>query len=545
MDGFMDVDIIAGLDDNQRRAVSSGSRHILIVAGPGSGKTRVLASRFARLLKDGASPASLLAITFTNRAASEMKARITGLSPNRLKLDIGTFHSFCFKFLKKTMPGFILFGRAEQAEALRGLGVKAVDRTIDGISAFKNGMVPDAEISGILPGYEEALKKAGALDLDDLLLKTIEALDTGGYGLVKTHIMIDEFQDINPVQSRLVKLLGKNASVLAIGDPDQAIYSFRGGSLKSFMDFEKDYPGCEVIGLNRNYRSLSAVVSASQAVISNNQERIRNDISFTAEGGRIEILKCADEKAEGEFIVKEIERMMGGLSSLTAGDHHEGMRFSDFAVLYRTNRQADALKEAFSRAPIPIHIVEPPGPDFADFIRHLKSKEVPSGSGIPEFIRAEGDSLGLDKELIDLFLMAANGLGEGEDLSDLLDDMTLIQPTDNLDIKADKVNLMTLHMAKGLEFRVVFMAGAEDEFMPLRLKGGSDVEEERRLFYVGMTRAKEILYLIHAKERRVWGEDKERQPSPFVEEIPEGLAKKVTKEKKAVKKRPVQTGLFE
>lgn len=548
----MTVPIFEGLDPEQRDAVFSGARDLLIAAPPGSGKTRVLIRRFMRLVEEGVPPSGILAITFTNRAAQEIKERLSlsGIDPARS--NIGTFHSICLKMLKAKDPGLTLYSREDQRRVLKGLGVKGVEAAADLISGIKNSLRGDLgeEEGALYSRYTEALRDAGALDLDDLIPGAVKAIEAGheAFGGI-SHVMVDEYQDINPMQRRLLKLLSKGATVFAIGDPDQAIYSFRGASLMGFIEFRDDYPGAEVMGLRRNYRSCSRIVEASNSVIGMNAGRAGKETLPVSLGGEIRVMECADEGAEAAIVIREIESMMGGLASLTAGEHMDGARFSDFAVLFRTNRQAAPLIEAFDRSSIPYHVVARPGPGFADFIRRLRAMEPATGVELSALVRAEGVAAGLDEDLLNIFIGAArlhDNRPIAESIKDFIEEAALTEPVDNCDIKADKVNLMTLHMAKGLEFRVVFIAGVEDGLMPLRLKGEEcDVEEERRLFYVGMTRARERLILLGARQRRLWGETKDRAPSPFLAEIPGRLAKRERVEKKKTKRRAEQKGLFE
>jgi DNA helicase-2/ATP-dependent DNA helicase PcrA len=274
----MDPEILKDLDLDQKESVCSPARHVLVVSGPGSGKTRVLASRFAYLVEDGIAPESMLAVTFTNRAALEMKKRVLeslpGLGPSAPPaLSIGTFHSFSLKFLKRERPGFSLYARGEQVSVLKELGVKNPEKALEGISAAKNLLFSNPPGSlenlktpsedGLLEAYQQALTEKNALDLDDLILETIRLLEDepGKLESVRsrfTHLLVDEYQDINPPQAYLVKILcngSDGAGLFAIGDPDQSIYSFRGANLRGFFEFKEKYPEGEVRTLGRNYRS--------------------------------------------------------------------------------------------------------------------------------------------------------------------------------------------------------------------------------------------------------------------------------------------------
>ncbi|MBI5588084.1 MAG: UvrD-helicase domain-containing protein [Deltaproteobacteria bacterium] len=546
----MDSFILEGLDAVQQRAVEASSRYILIVAPPGSGKTRVLSARFARLVKEGVNPDALLAVTFTNRAAKEMKERITALTGlSRRILDISTFHGFSLQLLKKTRPPFSLYGRYDTLRLLKELGVKSPSASARMVSAVKNGTIQAAgEDAEVCSAYAGALKRDNALDLDDLIPEAIKELEAGAAGGgLKSHIMVDEYQDINPLQARLVRLLaGGPASVVAIGDPDQAIYSFRGSSLKSFLEFQAEYPGAQIINLSRNYRSAGKIVFASGKLIENNLERLKKDSSPVRTGGEILYAECADERAESEFIIKEIERMMGGLTSQTAGDSE--LNFSNFAVLLRTNRQVETLAESFSRSSIPYYKTGEDGKSFGDFILHLKGRRPVGDVTLTDFIKEEGRLLGLKEDLVETFVRSASDYRERtavEVLDEYFEEAALTEPEDRLDIKSDRVSLLTLHMAKGLEFKVVFIAGFEDGVVPYVKGGETSIEEERRLFYVGMTRARDTLYLVSAQRRRLWGEALESAPSRFLKELPDKLIDRVSIEKKRVKRRPVQKGLFD
>jgi DNA helicase-2/ATP-dependent DNA helicase PcrA len=383
-------------------------------------------------------------------------------------------------------------------------------------------------------------------------------------------VLVDEYQDINPPQEHLVKLVvgeGGKGQLFAIGDPDQAIYSFRGANLQGFFDFEKKYPGAEVRTLEKNYRSAGNIVIASKALIEKNRLRMGSDRSAlrpVREGGEVvRTVECRDERAEAEFVLKEIETIMGGLTSLTVKGHgprghgprdhgpagHCGYRFSDFAVLVRTNRQAVAIEEVFRSSTVPYQVVGPL-PDLNGFIEHLRGLGLPVDMRLNSLIKTEGEALGMDPGLLSGLVHIAEtffGSMKGEDaLEAFIEELHLMQPPDTYDIEADRVAIMTLHMAKGLEFPVVFICGVEDGLLPLRMKGKeTDIEEERRLFYVGMTRAKERLFLLSGRRRRLWGEVFESVRSPFLGELPEGSIKKTTFERKRARRKMKQQGLFE
>jgi superfamily I DNA/RNA helicase len=574
----MDPEILKDLDPDQKESVCSPARHMLVVSGPGSGKTRVLASRFAYLVKNGIAPESILAVTFTNRAALEMKKRVLMLLTrfNSSALAIGTFHSFSLKFLKRERPGFSLYARGEQVSVLKELGVKNPEKALEGISAAKNLLFSSPPGSpeslktpsedGILEAYQQALTEKNALDLDDLIVETIRLLEDepGKLGSVRSrfrHVLVDEYQDINPPQAYLVKILcggSDGAGLFAIGDPDQSIYSFRGANLRGFFEFKGKYPEGEVRTLGRNYRSTGVIVKASRALVEKNQSSMDRTYlrPVRDEGPAISVVDCPDERAEAEFVVKQIESLMGGLTSLTVGGPrgggeggYKGFSFSDFAVLVRTNRQTRAIEEVFKKSSVPYQVVGPP-PELHGFTEYIRGKGLPAEMKLSFFIEAEGRAFGLEPALLSSLVHTALSLFDAMDnkagLEAFVEHLVLIQPADAFDIEADRVAVMTMHMAKGLEFPVVFISGVEEGIVPLKMKRReTDVEEERRLFYVGMTRAREKLFLINAQKRRLWGETLEQKKSPFLKELPEVCIKEVTLERKKTRRRPVQKGLFE
>lgn len=544
-----------GLDEGQQKAVFTASRHVLVVAPPGSGKTLTLASRVARLLSAGNAPEAVLAITFTNRAAGELKERTERLTGIKAGLNISTFHSFSLKLLKEAMPGFKLIGRQDSVEILKGLMHKNPEAALEKISAAKNlGLAgADHELAKAIEAYDSELKRLNAVDLDGLLIEAVRVLEHGkGPDFLKPlrHLLIDEFQDINLHQARLIGLLEKTGlSVFAIGDPDQAIYGFRGVGVEHFLDFQRDYPQAEVIRLKNNFRSGKEIVLASQAVIVNNETRLENSVSTPESNAEIRLVRCASEDSEAEFIVREIEKAMGGFGHLSIGEGIEGARFSDFAVLFRTNRQAERLADSFSRSSIPFHVAGPVGRGFWEFIEKLRALLPEEGRTLVSHIRTQAALHGIDAHILNLFLQRAaqyEGLPAKDALNELLDELLLFRPQDNIVIKADKVNLLTMHSSKGLEWRCVFIAGAEHGLIPLTMRGEEpDMEEERRLFYVAMTRAKERLYIINARQRRLWGQVNPCKPSPFIAEIPSHLTTTEEIEIKRPRKRPVQKPLFE
>ncbi len=539
---------------------------LLIVAGPGTGKTLTIVRRIAYLIHQGARPESILAVTFTNRAAREMRERSQALlGDDAGKIFIGTFHLLGLRIIRDSRGDeFVIFDRDEQVELLKSLmkdSAKKAQQMVERISRIKNFLVSEnppaspfskggltefppltkggeggfgGEIKGIYKAYQSALKQRNAFDFDDLIVTPIELLQNSD--LARTYqdrfkyIIVDEYQDINPAQYRLLRLLaGPAGNVCAVGDPDQAIYAFRGADLENFLNFEKDFPGAARITLARNYRSAATVLNAADTVIKNNQKRITKELVPTREKGpQISLLSVPDERAEGAFIVQEIEHRMGGTSHYqqyangARRSPERSFRFSDFAVIYRTNAQAKALEETFSASGIPYQVIgrrsSAQTKEIEGTIAYLRSLVQPGNAAGP----------------------APAGAADAREAK-------LLTAADFFDPRADAVALMTLHMAKGLEFPVVFITGCEEGLIPCTImKDGVDIEEERRLFYVGMTRAKDELFLVHSRRRFLYGQQLTPPPSPFLGEIPGKfigvsiLPDRVKKEKQQEK----QLGLF-
>jgi superfamily I DNA/RNA helicase len=433
---------------------------------------------------------------------------------------------------------FVICDRDEQRnilkEILKGTKTKAQEAA-ERISRIKNFLEDaDGEMRGIYETYRSALSNKSALDFDDLILKPIEMFDDisllNKYRERFSHIIVDEYQDINPAQYRLLKLLaGNDANVCAVGDSDQAIYAFRGADIENFLDFENDFKSAKTIALTENYRSTGTILNASDSMIKNNLKRIDKKLLPAKDlGSPINMVSVPDEKAEGEFIVKEIEARIGCTShyQLYAGGFRKGdvvpladsYSFSDFAVIFRTNAQAKAIEEVFMESGIPYQVIGRKN------LRQRKEIE---------------DTISYMRSIID----SSDGKGQEHDIS--LEE-NLLAEDDFFDPKANAVTLMTLHMAKGLEFNVVFITGVEDGLVPYTLnKGNVDIEEERRLFYVGMTRAKDELFLIHARNRFLYGQRLNQSPSPFLKEISKELMKgMIIPDRPRKAKKEQQAGLF-
>ncbi len=528
--------IFVGLNDSQKQAVTTIDGPVLIVAGPGTGKTLTIVRRIAYLIQQGVRPGEILAVTFTNRAAREMRERIHALlGRDAGSMFIGTFHLLGLKMIKDSRPeDFVIYGRDEQIELLKSMmngSVRKGQQMAENISRLKNFMADADDVTKeMYEAYQSALKRNNAFDFDDLIRTPIDMLKdadvTVKYRDKFKYVIVDEYQDINPAQYRLLKrLTGGNGNICAVGDSDQAIYAFRGADMENFLNFEKDFTGSKRITLSENYRSTGTILNAANHVIKNNKRRI--DKAFKAvriKGDHLAIISAPDERTEGEAIIREIEARMGGTSHYRlmqgdcCGDFTDcSYRFSDFAVLYRTNTQVKALEEAFIESGIPYQVVgrrsSRQAKEIEETLAYLKS-----------FIRrddAEPDPAD-EKEA------------------------KLLTAGDFFDPRADAVALMTMHMAKGLEFKVVFIAGVEDGLIPYTIrKDEADVEEERRLFYVGMTRAKDELFLLCSRSRFLYGQRLSPLPSPFLDEISGELTKSsVIPDKVKNDKRDNQMNLF-
>ncbi len=521
------------LDSEQKTAVESTAPHTLVVAGPGSGKTMVLTARYLRCLEEGHSPRELCAITFTNRAALNMRNRIARALGKPLDLPfIDTFHGLALKMLKN-LKSFKLYGREDTIELLRGLGVKRPAGMAERLSLIKNMVIRELseEDRETLTLYNRELERRGALDLDDLLIELACAVREGRCGVFSC-VLVDEFQDINPLQAYLIGLFTERGSRLfAIGDPDQSIYGFRGANLEGFLRFTESYPSAEVVTLKRNYRSTELIVRASTSLIEHNRKRIAHPFEAVKKGGeRIKHIRVRNEREEAEFVAREIESLMGGLSNLSSSHEHCGYTFSDFAILFRTRRQIPPFEEVFRVSSIPYHVVSLPE-GMAGLAERIRAMKEFSRDGLLELVK----DCGMAEYMQSLVLSLAEECATKEELAERL---ILMDTPDVAGIKAERVSLLTLHAVKGLEFRVVFVAGCDEGILPLR---GEDIEEERRLFYVAITRATERLYLTGADRRRFCESSLKR--SCFIEEIPRTLLEELKTGPR--KRRPFQRGLFD
>ncbi len=671
--------ISASLDRQQQKAVENKSGHLLIIAGPGTGKTRTLTRRIAFLIdKKNISVDHILALTFTRKAAGEMLTRLKCIvNPIAGLPTVATFHSLCVTILQEiegTSFSIIddddrLYLISEAVENVKKTGEKkqiTPRRILEKISAAKQYIddKPFGEhfsekdedfVVRVYKKYQEILSIQRLYDFDDLIVKVVRIFEKDGkirrlYQERFKHIFIDEYQDLNQGQYKLLKILAapdrlkdgnfdikQKNDVCVIGDPDQSIYGFRGSDVIYFKNFKIDYPDAEVIHLTRNYRSTKTILAASYQVIKNHriidgQAGIYSDIAGIR---TITILESVSEKAEAVAVGKNIEKMIGGIGfhSMDFGKldneiKNEEYSFSDFAVLFRTVAQGGVFKEVLESAGIPCQIVSHENIftksgvaelisylkiiasvgsfiDFekiitvlkmglgkktlnifktwcyqnrfnldagmhhalrlpidgmntvtqlklTDFIKKtIKIKKASESLNVEEKLNFIINSTGIraiiesDREIEDIVHMIKTNAGQyGKKTASFLCDIALQTDSDSYDDKAEKVSLMTMHAAKGLEFPVVFIAGCEEGFIPFEKSGAvNDIDEERRLFYVAMTRAMQKLYLSYVKERRIYGRSIPRHISPFIEDIEPHL---IEYEKKSYKKKkkPVQMELF-
>ena len=628
-----DNNILQDLNPAQRDAVIHRHGPMLVVAGAGSGKTRVLTHRIAHLIEnDNINPFQILAITFTNKAAQEMKDRVTALvGPVAEKMWVSTFHSACVRILRRDAEqlGYpSTFSIYDQADAVRLTGYVARDLGLDTkkfvprsvhshISNLKNELVStqqaldkaegvfDRKIAEIYEEYQRRLRNSGAMDFDDLLNVTVELFSTHPHTLNHDqerfqHVLVDEYQDTNPAQNDIVLKLGdKHQNVFVVGDSDQSVYAFRGADIRNILEFEKAFPDTSVVILDQNYRSTQTILDAANSVISNNFGRKPKDLwTDKSTGDKIVLYRADDEVEEAAWVVGELQRQ-----------HEQGaLRWSEVAIFYRANAQSRIIEERLASASIPYRvvggtrfydrreikdalaylraIVNPAdevslkrvlnvpkrgigdssitkldqyaashgisfsealnswpeagisGPakkglaNFTELINQLSNR---TQEGPAEIIHQVLERSGYISELRDERSIEAEGRLENlaeligsaetyETCDEFLEQVSLVSPTDDLDDQSE-VTLMTLHTAKGLEFPQVFIVGMEDGIFPsfMSLGDPDQLEEERRLAYVGITRAEEQLHLSLAQSRWIYGQQQYNTPSRFLREIPDEL----------------------
>lgn len=553
-----DADLLSGLDADQRRAAEIVDGPLLIVAGPGSGKTRTLTYRMAHLVRHhGAAPSQCLAITFTRRAADEMRERLAQLLPDVWQeLPIFTFHSLGLSMLQEhwnaagLQRGFRIAAEAERLSFLQdalGVSEQQARRLMSAVSRLKRiqSEPEDVKLAEAFKVYQDALESRNLVDYDDLVGRAADLLEAES-GLKSAYreryrwVCIDEYQDVDEQQMRLIKhLVPPDANVCAIGDPDQAICSFRGADVRYFKQFEADFSNTQTVRLTRNYRSDRNIVTLSSQVIAPSGSEQRSVAVLADDPSLVTIHSAPTERAEAEFVVQTLEQLLGGHSffSIDSGrsatDGLQDLSFSDFAILYRTEAQAPALIEALARSGMPFQkrshtlLMDHPGvPVLADRLRQM-----PATGAIAaqlETVLAQDDAT--DDEKREMLVEAAEilkplALACSDDWDRFGAELAVGSQVDTWDPRADRISLLTLHAAKGLEFPVVFIMGCEAVILPLTW-GESDAEsldEERRLFYVGITRAQRRLYVCHAQKRLWRGRVQEMTPSPYLSDMEEQL----------------------
>ncbi|HWM93159.1 MAG TPA: UvrD-helicase domain-containing protein [Thermoanaerobaculia bacterium] len=548
-EGFLDA-----LDPEQRSAAETLEGPLLIVAGPGTGKTRTLTHRIAHLISEQGIPAEqCLALTFSRRAAAEMEERLAGLLSGP-RPTVATFHKLGLMLLQEQglAPDFRIASPRERMailEGLFGLTPTKAERLLEKIGRFRRGEETGGEGQERAAAYEEALVLSSFLDFDDLLLKPLALLRERS-DLVDFYrerfpwISIDEYQDVDPLQYALVRLLAPpDANLCAIGDPDQSIYGFRGADVGFFLRFREDWPKARVVHLTRNYRSTRTVVEAAcQAIRPASLVPDRRLVAVRDEDAeRIVIQQAASERAEAELVVETLERLLGGISSFSFDSGRVGygdtpaLSFNDVAILYRTEAQTPPLMEALGRSGIPFQkrshrpLLDQPGVQALFLALRKREKEV-AVHGVEKFLHDIAYGLPLTSASIEdmavlrsaVEMVRPLALRAGNDLEKLLSDMALGGEVDTWDPRAEGVSLLTLHASKGLEFPVVFLVGCEDGLLPLNWPD-TDLAEERRLFFVGITRARSRLFLFHSRKRTLRGQTAEAHPSPFLADLEEVL----------------------
>ncbi|GBE57783.1 ATP-dependent DNA helicase PcrA [bacterium BMS3Abin01] len=636
------MDLLADLNEPQRQAVTCPGGPLQVLAGAGSGKTRVLTYRVAWLIASaGVSPQEILAITFTNKAANEMKERIESLvGPVARTMWVSTFHAACARILRKEAPhlgymnNFTIYDTADQVRLVRRC-LKELDLDIKRftpkgihavISSAKNQLIGPQEFTGMVDGfyddtaarvyelYQKMLFTNNAMDFDDLIMLTVTLFKAfperlGHYQHSFRHILVDEYQDTNHSQYRLVNLLGRqHRNVCVVGDDDQSIYSWRGADIRNILDFEKDYPDAMVVKLEQNYRSTQTILSAANSLVCNNSDRKSKKLWTDAgEGEPVRVVAVSDEHAEARFVAGEVNRLRG-----------EGIPPGSVAVFYRINAQSRVLEDIFVRYGIAYRVVggtkfyeraeikdaiayllliDNPA-DSVSFMRVINSPKrglgqaavtalagyagsegithleaaaradriaairpaarkslkafqalitdlaaatasspvaatieaMLAGSGYLDMLKAERtiEAEGRIENLQELVGVAAeyDQRAVGGSLRGFLQEISLYTDVDKLAVEQEAVTLMTMHNAKGLEFPAVFIIGAEEGIFPhSRSLEEQNLEEERRLCYVAMTRARRRLYFTHATTRNLYGGRSYNMASRFIEEIPARLTR--------------------
>lgn len=631
MDDFLDE-----LNQAQKLAATTIEGPVLVLAGAGSGKTKTLVYRMAHLLRSGVYPSEILAVTFTNKAAKEMRERtealVEQLSGQKTDFSLpflGTFHSVCVRILRYDgenigIPSnFVIYDDGDRTQLIKQIlkdqlkvqDVKQARPVLSLISKYKNDGLSQADLefsaktptekltAEAWPIYAKRMDELGALDFDDIILKVVELFSSSEpvrekYKSKFKHILVDEYQDTNPIQYKLLKFItNEQSNIFVVGDDWQSIYSWRGADYRIILNFEQDFKGAKVIKLEQNYRSTQNILDAAHKIITKNTSRSAKKL-YTEEGkgSDVELLQASSEDHEAQLIINK----MRDLSS------QEGRKWKDFVVLYRTNSQSRAFEEAFMRSGVPYQIVggirfyeRKEVKDLLAYLRliynpndavalervinvptrgigaksliQIREHAISSGSlsealdnlksagltgksltsaenfwhrlstmrselnkyTVAELIQTIISGFGLDEfyndntpqgieRLENLRELASVATSQGAtDLGQFLEDVALVSDLDSLASDGDSVTLMTIHGSKGLEFPVVFIAGLEEGVFPHSRSAYSqeELEEERRLAYVAMTRAREALYLVYATKRIIYGSQSYNPPSRFVTEL--------------------------
>lgn len=531
------------LNKNQKLAVESSDKHLCVLAGPGTGKTLTITAKIIHLLKKGLKPNEIAALTFTQKAALEMRERVIKHLERKEDLPfIGTFHLLCIRLLREFLPeeekNFQICTRTKQKEIIHSLGEKNAAKIIEKISKFKNrGLSLDDKTYSIYENYEARKKELNLLDFDDLLIKTLEMLRQGEIPQFFNHIIVDEFQDINKIQYEIIKmLLGERSSLSVFGDPDQAIYSFRGSEIDLFLNLPMDFQNLTLLNLSLNYRSQANIITVSNKFITGNTKRFSKKIEPTKTSTTpVVLIEVGDEYEETKIILREIKKRLGAtdFTELYSNKEETHYSYSSFAVLARTNRQLNIIKEQLMNEGIPTKTVKKDADTWIDrFIRNfssLLSNQTISeklGKSIPlnEFLELSGIFESLHEYESQIIRNISSSYKRGtliEQIQAFLDEIHGMTSFDLFPESLNAVSLLTLHSAKGLEFPVVFITGVEEGLIPYTLSSEWDIEEERRLFYVGMTRAMDELILLHARSRFINGKRVSLPLSSFLREIPE------------------------
>ena len=553
--------VLDGLDPDQRAAAGVPGGPLLIVAGPGTGKTRTLTHLIAHRVRELGVPAErCLAVTFTRRAAAELRERLRALAPDQAgRVVVSTFHGLGLRIVREQHASLGLAADVRVADdALRAtllrdaLALTGGDarRTAAALSERKRS----GERTSELDRYDAALREHGLVDLDDLMTLPVRLLEAdpqlaASYRDRWTCVCVDEYQDVDELQYRLLRVLSRaDGDLCAIGDPDQAIYGFRGADVGFFLRFRTDFPSARVVQLTRNYRSTPTIVRAALQAIAPTTLVPNRRLTAVASGSGapITLRRAATEQDEAAVVVDTIEQLLGGSSfhSIDSGavDASGGSRlsFADFAVLYRTDAQSGAIADALRRKGFPFQkrshdrLARQPGVQAV--LRALREQADARRrrpvlgqvrDAVQSALEAAGDETEAATVRAAIDLLAPLATDCGIDRERFFTELALGAEVDTWDPRADRISLLTLHAAKGLEFPVVFVAGCEDGLLPMRWPGSpaepADEAEERRLFFVGMTRATTQLVLTHAGRRTWAGATRDSHPSPFLAQLPEAL----------------------